>query len=197
MERQICDLKLTDNRVFNFYKLAVPEELGLIKDLIYKLDDQDLLAIGIDKEDKNTVENFIRNIRDRHYSCIIAKINDTLVGFTVLKLPEYGWMRKVAEIQGIVLPEYRRLGIAKKLLNCNFQASLTENLQSLIVKTIDDDPDTIATFELLGFKKHSVMKGMAYDIVERKKDLIIYALDVNEFWNNVLYGKQFGRSMED
>lgn len=198
LNKHILDLELADNRTFRFFKLNVPEDLDELESFIRQLSEEDLLSININKEDQETIDEFLYYIRKGRYICIIARDSrDYIAGFTILILPKYGWMRKTAEIQGIVKSEYRKLGIAKKLLNSIFQASLTEKIQTLIIKTIPDSSNSHEALESLGFKKHSILKNFAHDIVDRKRDLLIYALDVNEFWNTIAYGKQFGRSMED
>lgn len=198
MEKKISELELKDKTTVHFCRLIVPDELDSLKNFILQLPEEDQLSLNINKNDEETIDEFLYYIKKGRHICITAKFDDgKIAGFTMLKLPKWGWMRKIAEIQGAVKPEYRKKGIAKKLLNSIFQASLTENIQTLVISVIEGSPDVKEALGLLGFKKHTVIKGFAQDIVDRKKDLIIYNLDVNEFWSNIAFGKQFGRSMED
>ncbi len=200
MNEYVDLLELPDKRTVKFSRLAIPGELGKLKTFIGSMPEEDLLSINIDKNDRQTLELFMDNLKDAKHSCICARFEDgSLAGFTMLKLPEYGWMRSIAEIKGVVHPELRKLGIAKKLLYAIFRISISENksISTLIIRSIEGDRSSADALEYMGFKKHCVIEGFAHDIVGRRKNLVIYALDVNEFWNKIAYGKQFGRSMED
>ncbi len=200
MKEYIDFLELPDKRIVKFSKTASSRDFDSLKRFIAQIPEEDLLSVNINKNDAKTIDCFISSIKAGRQVCLTAEFDDNIMaGFTVLKLPEYGWMRNIAEIQGIVHPDFRKLGIAKKLLHAIFRVSLAENedIMTLIIRTIEDDSSSSEALEPLGFRKNCVLKGFARDIVDRKKDLIIYALDVNEFWSNIAYGKQFGRSMED
>lgn len=98
-------------------------------------------------------ENAIRESMDAGTTFYVARINDTVAGYMgISKIAGEGYVTNIA-----VLPEYRRLGIGKKILQYAIDNSKDE-LEFISLEVRSSNTAAISLYEKLGFESVGIRK---------------------------------------
>jgi len=190
-------MNTTDNDSITIRPLAAKKDSHALDAFFSTLNDEDLLAIHIEKARPETMNAFTRMVQSRQINSVVAQEKDgSIIGFAMLKIPLSGWLRNIGQIKLVVHPKFRKQGIARRIIHAIFQVSLKENTHTIMIELLPGRTEVEKAVQQLGFQHLAVLEGLANDMVGRRTDLHVYTLDINAFWDTVAYGKQFGRSME-
>jgi ribosomal protein S18 acetylase RimI-like enzyme len=122
---------------------------------------------------------------------VIAELDGRIVGDVTMDREPYGWSRHVAELRGVVHPEYRYLGIEPILLNQLVKMGSQAGIERLFTVVRADQRDMIDILEKEGFVYEFLRRKYAKDLRGKLRDVVVMSNDIDSVW------KQLAEQLEE
>lgn len=140
--------------------------------------ERDLLFLSIDITRPRVVEGWMQHVAAGQTFTVIAEAAGHMIGHATLYLSELTWTRHMGEIQLLISPAYRGLGLGHLLANEVFALAQSLGLQKIIARMAADQRGALQVFERMGFKAEALLADFVMDRDGRTHDLIVMSHDV-------------------
>jgi L-amino acid N-acyltransferase YncA len=138
----------------------------------------DLLFLRRDITDPEVVEGWIHNAEIGRSVTLLAERDGELVGYASLNLNAAFWTRHVGEIRVLISPDYRKLGLGRRLAHEIFAIAKDLGLKKMLARMTPDQKGARATFERLGFRAEALLHDFVVDREDKTRDLLIMSYDI-------------------
>ena len=163
-------------------RLMVEDDLDQLLEFYRSIPESDRLFLRTDVTDRKNVEWRFGKLDYDLVFPILALADDKIVGIATLFRAEFGWKRNLGEIRVLIAPDYQRKGLATIFVRELFFHALKGKIYKLKVEMIESQESAMAAFERLGFREEARLKKHVTDIRDRRRDLVIMTLDIEDFW---------------
>lgn len=160
----------------------VKDDLDRLLEFYRTIPESDRLFLRFDITDEKNVQRRFGNLDYNRMFPIIAVDGEKIVGIATLYRAEFGWKRDLGEIRVVIAPEYQRKGLATIFVREAFFHALKVKIYKIQAEMIETQKSAIAAFEKLGFRKEATFRKHVTDIRNRRRDLIVMTLDIEDFW---------------
>lgn len=148
------------------WQITMTELQGFVVRRAEPSDIPQIMQINLQTLPENYPEYFFREIYDRYSKAFyVAEVEKEVVGYIMCRMEggisHYGlkWVRRGHIVSISVLPEYRRKGLATKLIKESMQALITEyNAKEVILEVRVNNIAAIKLYENLDFNRVRVLK---------------------------------------
>ena len=122
------------------------------------------------------------NLDYRRVIPIIALTGDKIVADATLHR-SHSWARShIGEIRIVVDPNYRELGLGRKLIQELLDIAAMLGLNRVIFELVAQrEKAAIAAAESVGFREVGVLKGWIRDILGKEQDLVIMEMPLKDY----------------
>lgn len=138
----------------------------------------DLLFLRRDITDPEVIDGWVHNVEIGRAVTVLAERGGELVGYSSLSLNAALWTRHVGEIRVLVSPDYRKLGLGRRLAYEVFAIAKDLGLQKMLARMTPDQKGARATLERLGFTAEALLHDFVLDREGKTRDLLIMSHDV-------------------
>ncbi len=159
-------------------RLMEKSDRDSILDFARSLPPDDLLFLRKDITDPKVVDEWVRDVEAGRTITVLADADGELVGYGSLWLDESFWGRHVGEIRLLVRPDYRGLGVGRRLSFDVFAIAKDLGLDKIIARMTPEQKRTRARLERLGFTVDAVLRGFVRDREGKPHDLLVMSSDV-------------------
>ena len=182
MENYPKEVKLKNGEVIQIKEFADQDMDNLIIFFAgLPIEDRMYLRMDVKNRD-NIVKRFSAVDPDKFY-VIIATLNNRIIAQGNISRAEFGWKRKLGELRIVVAKDWQRQGLCTVITRELFLYALSQDFHKVQAEIMSTQETAIASFEKMGFNKEAVLKKHVTDIKEKRADLIIMSLDIQEMWN--------------
>lgn len=147
-------------------------------DFARSLPANDLLFLSVDITEPEAVDAWTRDSQTNRVVTIFAESNGLLLGHGTLICNNLTWTRHLGEIQLLVSPAARGLGLGNLLASEIFAVAEERGLQKIVARMAAEQKGAIAVFERLGFNAEALLADFVIDRDHRTHDLIVMTYDV-------------------
>ncbi len=159
-------------------RLMEKSDRDRIVDFARALPPEDLLFLRKDITDPVVVDEWVRDIEAGRTITVLAEGDGELVGYGSLWRDESFWGRHVGEIRVLVRPDYRGVGLGRRLSFDVFAIAKDLDLEKIIARMTPEQKRTRANLERLGFTVDAVLRGFVRDRKGKAHDLLVMSSDV-------------------
>jgi RimJ/RimL family protein N-acetyltransferase len=163
-------------------RLMVEEDLDKLLKFYRSIPAENRQFLRIDVTNRKNVESRFGNLDYTHVYPILALDKNRIAGISTLFKAEMGWKRNLGEVRVLIAPKYRRQGLGTIFVREVFFFALRSKIHKIQAEMVESQDSAIAAFEKFGFRKEATLRKHITDINEKRKDLIIMTLDVEDFW---------------
>lgn len=142
------------------------------------LPEKDLLFLSIDITKPEAAEGWARSIAHGHIATLFAEIDGQVIGHGTLAHNDLLWTRHLGEIQLLIDPRFRGLGLGQLLANEVFAMAKGLGLQKVVARIAGDQRGALQVFERLGFYVEALLADYVIDRQGRTHDLLVMSHDV-------------------
>jgi len=159
-------------------RLMAPEDERALLEFARSLPQDDLLFLSIDMTRPEAAEQWARYNQTGRLRTILVEEGGRLVGHGTLGHNELVWTRHLGEIQLLISPEMRGLGLGTLLAHEVFALAREQGLQKVVARMAAEQKGAIQVFERLGFRPEALLADYVIDRQGRTHDLIVMSYDV-------------------
>ena len=142
------------------------------------LPSDDLLFLSIDITEPEAVDGWMREIKAGRVVTVLAESDGKLVGHGTLTVNNLTWTRHLGEIQLLISPDFRGLGLGNLLANEVNSIARARELQKVVARMASEQKGARQVFERLGFTVEALLADYVIDRRGRTHDLIVMSYDV-------------------
>ena len=158
-------------------KVMGPEDREALGGLAESLSEEDMLALHSDIGEEAVVERWLSDIRVGRTFTLLAQESYRAAGLVNLYLNPTSWTRHVGEMQIIVCPEHRGVGLGRALGEEMLAAAAGLGLGKVIAQMPNDEPAAQHVFRRLGFEAVTLLPGFALGPEGKPRDLLLMSLE--------------------
>jgi L-amino acid N-acyltransferase YncA len=171
------EVKIGDNRTITLRLMGKSDRDSMV-DFARTLPADDLLFLRRDITDPEVIDGWIHNVEIGRSVTVLAERDGELVGYGSLNLNAPFWTQHVGEIRVLVSPDYRKLGLGRRLAYAIFAIAKDLGLQKMLARMTPDQKGARATFERLGFRAEALLHDFVLDRDGKTRDLLIMSYDI-------------------
>jgi RimJ/RimL family protein N-acetyltransferase len=143
-----------------------------------QLPTDDLLFLSIDITEPEAVEGWAREVEAGRTVTVLAEADGRLVGHGTLTCNNLTWTRHLGEMQLLISPEMRGLGLGNLLANEVNAIARAKDLQKVVARMASEQKGAQQVFERLGFTVEALLADYVIDREGRTHDLLVMSHDV-------------------
>ena len=176
------EIGLSDSRTVSLRLMEKPDRDSVLA-FARALPPDALLFLRKDITDPEVVDEWVRDIGRGIAVTVLAEGDGELVGYGSLWRDESFWGRHVGEIRVLVRPDYRDLGVGRRLAFDVFAIAKDLGLDKIIARMTPEQKRTRARLERLGFTLDAVLHGFVRNRGGKGRDLLVMSSDVGGLTN--------------
>jgi L-amino acid N-acyltransferase YncA len=166
------------------FRLMTPEDEELVLGFARTLSEEDLMFLRTDITQPATVKNWMKYLNNgRSMSVVAVTPEGNMAGYATVHMNEANWTRHVGELRVLVGPDYRGIGLGKRLTNEAFAMAKDLGLKKITAQMSTDQRSARGVFEHLGFRPEALLADHVMSRDGRTHDLLIMSFDVAGFSN--------------
>jgi L-amino acid N-acyltransferase YncA len=166
------------------FRLMTPEDEELVLGFARTLSEEDLMFLRTDITQPATVKNWMKYLNNgRSMSVVAVTTEGNMAGYATVHMNEANWTRHVGELRVLVGPDYRGIGLGKRLTNEAFAMAKDLGLKKITAQMSTDQRSARGVFEHLGFRPEALLADHVMSRDGRTHDLLIMSFDVAGFSN--------------
>ena len=155
-----------------------PADQNALLEFARELPPDDLLFLSVDITEPAAVENWARDLETTRVVTILAESDNRIVGHGTIIRNNLTWTRHLGEIQLLISPAARGLGLGNLLASEIFRVAAELGLQKIVARMAAEQRGAITVFERLNFTAEAVLQDFVIDRAGRTHDLIVMTYDV-------------------
>ncbi len=159
-------------------RMMKPEDRDALMAFAKSLPESDLLFLSIDITKPEAVEGWAHNIKAGRIYTVVAESNGRMIGHGTLSHNDLLWTRHLGEIQILISPDFRGIGLGHLLAEEVNQLARAIGLQKVVARMASDQRGAIQVFERMGFRAEALLADYVMDRQGRTHDLIVMSHDV-------------------
>lgn len=159
-------------------RLMQPADRDALLQFARALPADDLLFLSVDITEPEAVDAWTRDLETNRVVTIFAESSGKLLGHGTLIRNNLTWTRHLGEIQLLVSPDARGLGLGNLLAGEIFSVAESFGLQKIVARMAAGQKSAIAVFERLGFNAEALLADFVIDRNNRTNDLVVMTYDV-------------------
>lgn len=159
-------------------RLMQPADRDALLSFARSLPADDLLFLSVDITEPEAVDAWTRDLETNRVVTIFAEGGGKLLGHGTLIRNNLTWTRHLGEIQLLISPEARGLGLGNLLASEIFAVAESFGLQKIVARMAAGQKSAIAVFERLGFNAEALLADFVIDRNNRTNDLVVMTYDV-------------------
>jgi RimJ/RimL family protein N-acetyltransferase len=159
-------------------RLMTPDDKQALLAFARSLPEDDLLFLSIDMTRPEAAEQWARNIETGRLKTVLVEQNGRLLGHGSLGHNDLMWTRHMGEIQLLISPDLRGLGVGALLAGEVFALARDQGLQKIVARMASEQQGALRVFERLGFRPEALLADYVIDRQGRTHDLIVMSYDV-------------------
>jgi len=163
------------------FRLMAAADRDVILAFASSLPPNDLLFLRIDITQPEVIDEWLHNIEAGRTITVIAEADGKVAGYASLHHNEVLWTRHVGELRVLISPDYRGIGLGKKLTNEAFAIAKEMGLKKIVAQMTTDQRSARQVFERLGFRPEALLADFVIARDDRTHDLLIMSYDVTGF----------------
>lgn len=138
----------------------------------------DLLFLSVDITEPAAVEAWAHDLETNRVVTILAETDGRIIGHGTIIRNNLTWTRHLGEIQILISPEARGLGLGNLLASEVFAVAEEIGLQKIVARMAAEQKGAIGVFERLNFVTEALLADFVIDRAGRTHDLIVMTFDV-------------------
>jgi RimJ/RimL family protein N-acetyltransferase len=138
-----------------------------------------------DVTEKQTLQKRLGQLDGEDHFRVVAELEGRIVGDATMDREVHAWTRHVAQIRGVVVPEFREKGLATLLFRELTGLAEEVGIERLFAEVMGDDKAVIETLKKAGFDHETKLDKFAKDIKGNLHDLIIMTNDLTLVWKHL------------
>lgn len=162
-------------------RLMTPKDREAFLAFAQSLPHDDLLFLSLDITRPEAVDQLVRSIESGRTVTILAEVDGKLAGHGSLMHNRLLWTRHLGEIQLLLSPQVRGLGLGLRLANELFALAKEKGLQKIVARMATGQQSAIQVFEKLGFKPEALLADYVMARDGQTHDLMVMSYDVTGF----------------
>lgn len=159
-------------------RLMKAEDRDALLSFARALPSDDLLFLSIDITQPEVVDGWAREIKAGRTITVLAEAGGKLVGHGTLSCNNLTWARHLGEIQLLISPDFRGVGLGNLLADEVNAFARAKNLQKVVARMASEQKGAQQVFERLGFTVEALLADYVIDRQGRTHDLIVMSYDV-------------------
>jgi len=159
-------------------RLMQPSDRDALLSFARSLPADDLLFLSVDITEPEAVDAWTRDLQTNRAVTIFAETNGKLLGHGTLIRNNLTWTRHLGEIQLLISPDARGLGLGNLMASEIFHVAEEYGLQKIVARMAAKQKSAIAVFERLGFNAEALLADFVIDRNNRTNDLVVMTYDV-------------------
>jgi len=179
-------VQLSDGRDLIVRRPDVDRDLHNLVDFFTRLPPESRRHLRYDVTDVEAVRQRLTQVDSENHWRMIAGSEGRIVGDATLDRRREAWANHVAEMRGVIDPEYVRLGVGPVLFGELLETASAAGIERLVCEVLSQDAERIDMMEAIGFAPEATLKNYARDMSGRLQDLIIMTNDLSDAWNRLL-----------
>lgn len=129
-------------------------------------------------KDSALIRQWTAELDLEHVIPLVAEDGNKIVADGTLHIETHSWMRHVGLLRIVIAETHRNVGLGTLITRELVTLAGDRALEKLQVHVIEDDPHQVRLFQLCGFEKVVVLKGMVKDQKGQGRDLVLMVNDV-------------------
>jgi RimJ/RimL family protein N-acetyltransferase len=138
----------------------------------------DMLFLSIDITQPEAVDGWAREIESGRAVTVLAEADGKIIGHGTLNCNNLTWTRHLGEIQLLISPDFRGVGLGNLLADEVTAVARAKNLQKVVARMASEQRGARQVFERLGFTVEALLADYVIDRQGRTHDLIVMSYDV-------------------
>jgi RimJ/RimL family protein N-acetyltransferase len=159
-------------------RLMQAEDRDALLAFARSLPSDDLLFLSIDITEPEAVDGWAREITAGRVVTVLAEADGRLVGHGTLSVNNLTWTRHLGEIQLLISPEFRGVGLGNLLADEVNAIARARKLQKVVARMASEQQGARQVFERLGFTVEALLADHVIDRQGSTHDLIVMSYDV-------------------
>ncbi len=159
-------------------RLMQPNDRAALLDFARSLPADDLLFLSVDITEPEAVAAWVRDLELKRVVTIFAESDGKMLGHGTLICNNLTWTRHLGEIQLLISPAARGLGLGNLLASEIFAVAEERGLQKIVARMAAGQKSAIAVFQRLGFNAEALLADFVIDRDNRTNDLVVMTYDV-------------------
>ncbi len=159
-----------------------PDDRGALLAFTQMLPKEDLMFLRMDVTKPEVVDHWIENIRQGLTITVLAfDGEDNVIGYGSLHHNKMMWTRHLGELRMLASPEYRGIGLGKRLTNEVFQIAKESGLDRVFVQIPAHQPHVREMLEKLGFIAEALLTDWLIGQDDTTHDLVVMTQRVVDY----------------
>lgn len=105
---------------------------------------------------------------------VVAVADGAVVGVASV-VPGTAWSAHVGDLEVVVDPAHRRLGIGRRLVREAIRRGVADGVEKFVVAVLVDQQPTLTMFQVLGFAPEAILRAHVRDEEGEQHDLVLLA----------------------
>lgn len=161
------------------FRLATRDDRTALEQMVDALPETDLAFLRIDLKDPAIVTEYFQNIERGRTVTVMVEDNGRLVGYGSLHHDEQLWTHHLGEVRVLTLPDYRGLGLARRIVAELLYIADDMGLTRVYCQIPAAQDSVRKMFESLGFQPEAFLREWLRTRDGAKHDLLIVARPVD------------------
>ena len=164
------------------YRLMAPEDRDGLLTFTQTLPKEDLMFLRMDVTKPEVVDHWVDNIRNGLTITVLSFNEDGhVIGYASLHHNKMMWTRHLGELRMLASPEYRGIGLGKRLTNEVFQIARDSGLERVYVQIPAHQPHIREMLEKMGFIAEALLTDWLMDQDNATHDLVLMTQRVADY----------------
>lgn len=164
------------------YRLMTPEDRDALLAFTHTLPKEDLMFLRMDVSKPEVVDHWVDNVRNGLTISVLGFNEDSeVIGYGSLHHDKMMWTRHLGELRMLASPEYRGIGLGKRLTNEVFQVAKDSGLERVFVQIPAHQPHVREMLEKMGFVAEALLTDWLIGQDNSTHDLVVMTQRVADF----------------
>lgn len=164
------------------YRLMTPDDRDKLLAFTRTLPKEDLMFLRMDVTKPEVIDHWVDNIRHGATITVLAFDTDhNVIGYGSLHHNKMTWTRHLGELRMLASPEYRGIGLGKRLTNEVFQMAKQSGLARVFVQIPADQPHVREMLEKMGFTTEALLTDWLISTDNKTHDVVVMTQRVKDY----------------
>jgi len=164
------------------YRLMTADDRDSVLAFTQTLPKEDLMFLRMDVTKPEVVDHWVDNIRQGLTITVLAHDDDdNVIGYGSLHHNKMTWTRHLGELRMLASPEYRGIGLGKRLTNEVFQIAKESGLERVFVQIPAHQPHVREMLEKMGFIAEALLTDWLMGQDNETHDLVMMTQRVADY----------------
>lgn len=161
------------------FRLLTRDDRPAVEKMVAALPEEDIAFLRVDLREPGALDEYFENIDRGRTVTVMAEENGRLIGYGSLHHDEQLWSHHLGELRVLTLPEYRGLGLARRIIAELFHIANDMGLDRVFCQIPAHQENVRKMFENLGFQPEAFLREWLHTMDGKKYDLLIVARAVD------------------